>query len=231
MITIYGLMNVSFDCDNAIPVSYIKVNSSEKIAYLTFDDGPTKRVTPKILDILSEYDIQASFFVIGSRAEKYPELIQREYDEGHFIGNHTYSHNNSKIYSSKNSFLEEVQKTDEILAEILEIPNFSCKIFRFPNGSTSPSYHSQKEKCFNYLKEIDYSYIDWNALNNDGIKKYSHYQLMQNLKKTVEGKGSIIVLMHDSGDVNKTYDVLEDSINFLREDGYEFRTLHDFVTQ
>ncbi len=215
-----------------IPVSYITVNTydtTEKIAYLTFDDGPSKRVTPQILDILAEYDINASFFLIGSKAEKYPELVKREYEEGHFIGNHTYSHKNSQIYASKESFLSEIVKTDNIIAKILEIDDFKCGIFRFPNGSKSGQYAYLKQKCFEYLNEIGYNYIDWNALNNDSLKKYSRWELLNNLKKTIKGKNVIIVLMHDSGDVNNTYDVLEDSIKILREEGFEFRTLYDFT--
>ena len=125
--------------------------------------------------------------------------------------------------------MNEIAKTDEIIGEILNIDNFSCKIFRFPNGSAGKAYHYQKEKCFGYLESINYKYIDWNALNNDSIKKYSREQLLSNLKKTVKGKNVVVVLMHDSGDVNKTYDILEDSIKYLRDEGYEFRTLYDFI--
>ena len=71
--------------------------------------------------------------------------------------------------------------------------------------------------------------MDWNALNNDSIRKYSNEQLLKNLKDTVKGKKIVIVLMHDSGDVNKTYDVLEDSIKFLIDEGFEFHTLYDFI--
>ncbi len=217
---------------NVMPVSAITINtynSDKKIAYLTFDDGPSKRVTPEILDILEEYNIKASFFVIGSKAKENPEILKREYEEGHFIGNHTYTHNNGKIYKSKETFLEELEETDKTIEEILEIENFKCKIFRFPNGSVSKAYAYEKKLCFGYLEEIGYKYVDWNALNNDSIRKYSNEQLLKNLKDTVKGKKIVIVLMHDSGDVNKTYDVLEDSIKFLIDEGFEFHTLYDFI--
>ena len=215
-----------------VQVSAIKVdtyNSDRKVAYLTFDDGPSKRVTPKVLDILDKYDIRASFFVIGSKVKEYPEILRQEYEAGHFIGNHTFSHKNGKIYRSKESFLEEIEETDKAIEEALEIENFKCKIFRFPNGSVSKSYAYEKKLCQGYLDEIGYKYIDWNALNNDSIRKYSNEQLLENLKKTVNGKSTVIVLMHDSGDVNKTYDVLEASIKFLIDEGFEFRTLYDFI--
>ena len=226
------ISHTHFYCDKTITVMHITVDAYEpqkKVAYLTFDDGPSNRTTPKILDILEEYDIQASFFLIGCNAEKYPEIVKREYEEGHFIGNHTYSHNNQKIYSSKETFLNEIQMTDNAIKKILGINDFSCKIFRFPNGSAGNAYKLQKKKCFDYLDEIGYKYVDWNALNNDSIKKYSREELLSNLKNTVKGKNTVIILMHDSGDVNKTYDVLEDSIKYLRREGYDFRTLEDFA--
>ena len=83
---------------------FLKINniykSDEKIAYLTFDDGPSKEITPKILDVLKAEDVTATFFVLGSRVELNPSLVQREFNEGHFIANHGYSHKYSQIYSS-----------------------------------------------------------------------------------------------------------------------------------
>ena len=73
-------------------------NQKEKIAYLTFDDGPTLKSTSKILDILNEENVKASFFVIGKHVKEHPELVKRAYEEGHYIANHGYSHNNSKLY-------------------------------------------------------------------------------------------------------------------------------------
>jgi len=199
--------------------------STEKIAYLTFDDGPTSTVTPKILDILKDYQIKATFFLLGSNAEKHPELVKRIYNEGHTIGNHSYSHNNAKLYASKDAFLEEIQKTDKIIGNILGIENYSSHIFRFPNGSTAKAYLQEKQKATEWLDEIGYDYIDWNALNKDSERKYSNQVLIENLKQSAKGKGTLVVLMHDTGDVNKTYDILADSINFLLTEGYTFRPL------
>ncbi len=78
-------------------------HSEEKIAYLTFDDGPSKSVTPLLLDLFKQEDIKVTFFVLGSRAELNPDLIKREYDEGHYIANHGYSHIYGNIYSSVRS--------------------------------------------------------------------------------------------------------------------------------
>ena len=86
----------------------------------------------------------------------------------------------------------------------------------------SKNHYNAKKNATNYLKEIDYTYVDWNALNNDSIKKYSKEQLLSNLKKSSKDKGTLVILMHDTGDVNNTYDVLEDSINYIKSQGYEF---------
>ena len=203
-------------------------SSKEKVAYLTFDDGPTKIATPKILDILKEEDIKATFFVIGYRVEEFPDTVKRAYEEGHFIANHTYSHKNNQLYQSKENFINEIRKTDEIISSVLGF-SYSSHLFRFPNGSTSSSYASNKKKCKEYLKEINYAYVDWNALNNDSIHHYTSSQLLNNLKNSCKNKDSIIVLMHDTTDVSSSYLALKDSICYLKEQGYSFKTFKDLI--
>ena len=90
---------------------------------------------------------------------------------------------------------------------------------------------STKEKVCKKLNDIGYSYIDWNGLNKDSERKYSNKQLLENLKKSTKNKGTLVILMHDTGDVNNTYDVLKESINYLKSQGYEFRNFYDFVSQ
>lgn len=203
--------------------------SNEKIAYLTFDDGPSKVVTPKVLDILKQNNILANFFVVGKHVEEYPELVKQAYEDGHFIANHGYSHNNSKLYKSKQDFINEILETDKEIAKAIGKDSYCSHIFRFPNGSMSKIHYSDKKKAIKYLEEIDYTYIDWNALNNDSMKKYSNSELISNLKSSIKNKGTIVILMHDTGDVNKTYDVLEESINLIKSEGYEFKTFYDLL--
>jgi peptidoglycan/xylan/chitin deacetylase (PgdA/CDA1 family) len=205
-------------------------SNKQKYAYLTFDDGPSNEDTEKILDILDRCNIKATFFLVGKEVKLHPEIVKREYSSGHFIANHGYSHNNSKLYKSKESFINEILSTDSAISSAIGVPNFHSHLFRFPNGSKGGFYSPQKKKCIKYLNEIDYTYVDWNVLNNDSIRKFSNENLMKNLKNTFKFKnGTIVILMHDTGDVNKTYDVLEDSINFFKSQGYEFRTFYDFI--
>lgn len=204
-------------------------SSDEKIAFLTFDDGPTKIATPKILDILKENNIHASFFVIGYRVNEFPDIVKRAYDEGNFIANHGYSHKNSKLYQNKESFINEILDTDNAISSAIGVKNYHSHIFRFPNGSSGNSYSGAKKNCKKYLKEIGYAYVDWNALNNDSIKKYSSYELLNNLKKTCKGKNSLVILMHDTSDVSKSYESLDASIKYLKEEGYTFKTFENFL--
>ena len=197
-----------------------------KIAYLTFDDGPNKSITPKVLDILKEENIKATFFVIGKNVEEHPEIVKRAYEEGHFIANHSYSHNNSVLYKSSDNFIDEIKRTDLAIGKAIGVENYSSHLFRFPNGFMSPQYKSKKENFLLLLSKMDYTYIDWNALNNDSVKKYSSSQLLTNLKQTCKNKNTLIILMHDTKDVSNSSLVLKDSINYLKSQGYEFRNFY-----
>lgn len=200
----------------------------EKIAYLTFDDGPSL-VTPKILDILSKEDVKASFFVIGKYVEARPEIVKRAYEEGHYIANHTYSHNNSILYKSSESFTNEIKKTDIAIGNAIGVDGYSSLIFRFPNGFMSPQYKAKKKEMAKLLSQMNYTYIDWNCLNNDSIKKYTSSQLLNNLKKSSKNKDTLVILMHDTKDVSNSSLVLEDSIEYLKSEGYSFRNFYSIV--
>lgn len=202
------------------------VNQKEKIAYLTFDDGPTLKSTSKILDVLKKENVKATFFVVGKHVKKNPELIKREFQEGHYIANHGYNHDNSKLYKSSESFINEIKSTDKEIGKAIGIDNYSSHVFRFPNGYMSSIYSSKKKEYVKLLSNIDYTYIDWNCLNKDSEKKYSNYELLNNLKQSAKNKGTLVILMHDTSDVNQTDLVLKDSINYLKEQGYIFQNFY-----
>lgn len=201
----------------------------EKIAYLTFDDGPTLKATGKILDILKEEDVKATFFVVGKHVKEHPELAKRAYEEGHYLANHGYNHNNSKLYKSADNFISEIKDTDSEIGKAIGIENYCSHVFRFPNGYMSSHYKAKKKEATKLLSEMNYTYIDWNCLNNDSVKKYSNSQLLKNLKKSAKNKGTLVILMHDTSDVNDTPSILKDSINYLKEQGYEFRNFYDLL--
>lgn len=222
--------NSFFNIDVTVSLNDIE-KSDEKRAYLTFDDGPTTKATGKILDVLKEENVKATFFVVGKHVKEHPELVKREYDEGHYIANHGYNHNNKILYKDMDSFKNEILSTDIEISKALGIDNYCSHIFRFPNGYMSHIYTNQKKEALKVLSNMNYVYVDWNCLNRDSEKKYSNYQLLNNLKKTSKNKGTLIILMHDTADVNKTYNILKDSISYLKSQGYEFRNFYDFVNK
>ena len=220
--------NSFFNIDVSISLNDIE-KSSDKKAYLTFDDGPTTKATGKILDVLKEENVKATFFVVGKHVKEHPELVKREYEEGHYIANHGYNHNNKVLYKDMDSFKNEIVSTDAEISKAIGVQNYCSHIFRFPNGYMSHIYMNQKKDALKVLSDMNYVYVDWNCLNKDSAKKYSNYQLLNNLKKTSKDKGTLIILMHDTAYVNKTYDILKSSISYLKSQGYEFSNFYDFI--
>ena len=205
------------------------VYGTEKIAYLTFDDGPNPNITPKVLDILEEENIKASFFVIGKSVKSYPNIVKRAYDDGHFIANHGYSHDNSLLYKTKENFINEIKKTDIEIGKALDIKNYCSHVFRFPNGLMAPAYKEQKTNALKLLSDLNYSYIDWNCLNKDSEKHYSSRELLENLKASCDGKTTLVILMHDTKDVSNSSEILRESIQFLKNKGYTFKNFYDVI--
>lgn len=200
-----------------------------KRVFLTFDDGPTQEVTPHILDILDKYNIKATFFVLGNRVEMNPDLLKREYESGHYIANHGYSHKYSKIYKSATSVLSEYNKTEKSIQEALGNPNYSSNLFRFPGGSHGGPYEKIKKKARTTLNENGIAYLDWSALTYDAEGADTKKEILSNLKKTINGWDNVVILMHDSADKQITYETLEDVIKYLQGEGYAFKNIYDLI--
>ncbi len=199
-------------CD--APITHI-ANDEKKIA-LTFDDGPDVRYTPEILDILSEYNVKATFFVIGSNCELYPDLVLRELKEGHEIGNHTYSHPRlTKISAGR--LVNEIIETENVLFEICE---YHPKLFRPPEGIYSNTVKR-------VIKRLDYipvvwsvDTLDWKGSSADSIVK----TVMSN------PKSGMIILCHDYISHNGcTPKALRSFIPKLQKQGYEFVTVSELL--
>ena len=120
--------------------------SDKKRVFLTFDDGPSKTVTIPILDLLKQEKIKATFFVLGSRVELYPDIVKREYEEGHYIANHGYSHMYSQIYSSVQSVLDEYNKTNDAVRSAIGVEEYNSHLFRFPGGVPGGRYHHRSHR-------------------------------------------------------------------------------------
>ena len=204
-------------------------NEGEKRAFLTFDDGPSKAVTPFILDTLNQYNIKATFFVLGQNVQYNPDLIRREYNEGHYIANHGYTHEYSKIYASVDAALEEYNFTQQAIRDALNNQLYNSKVFRFPGGSVGGKYHSIKQEAKEYLQKNGIVHLDWNALNEDAAGSYTKEQLLQNTIDTVGSHDSVVILMHDASDKILTYEMLPELIEYLQQQGYEFYNIYDLL--
>ncbi len=200
-----------------------------KRVFLTFDDGPSSNITPLILDLLKENNIKATFFTLGSRVNQNPEIVKREYQEGHYIANHGYSHVYSSIYSSKESLLDEYNKTEDAIRNAIGIPEYSSHLFRFPGGSTGGKYDKVKREYKKILGEQNVFYVDWNCLNEDSSGNRTKEQLVEFIKKYSANKNSVVVLMHDAGDKILTYETLQEVIDYFRENGYEFYNFYNVI--
>lgn len=205
------------------PVRKFDDTTGKKIAYLTFDDGPSENSTPQILDILKKNNINATFFLIGNLAEKHPDMVKREAEEGNKIGIHTYSHDYKILYENPEALMDDINKEQTVIKGILG-EDFETHLFRFPGGSAG------RGTKFNEFKEAvtkdGYTYIDWNALNGDAEKsRPTKDYILERIKKTVYDQPKLVVLMHDSSAKKITADNLQEIIDFLKSKGYEFDTL------
>ena len=205
-------------------------NNGEKVVFLTFDDGTSKTNTPKVLDILKQEGVKATFFLTGQNIEyggdEAKELVKREFNEGHAIANHSYSHDVKKLYPGRTldmeAFKEDFEKNDKLLKDILG-KYFSTRVIRCPGG-----YMSWKgmEELDNYLEENNMVSIDWTSINADAEgRKKSSTELIDYAIKTSRGKEMVVLLMHDTYGKEETVKALPNIIKYFKDNGYEFRTL------
>lgn len=201
--------------------------SDEKQVYLTFDDGPSKTITPQILNILREQDVKATFFVLGARVELYPDILKQVYEEGHYIANHGYSHEYSRIYESKDTTFQEYVQCENSIKTALGNPDYNTFLFRFPGGSSGGHYASIKAEARELFSSYNVAYTNWNCLTGDAAGKKTKEDCIQEFLSTKGNQNSLIVLMHDAGDKQYTADALPDIIQYLKNEGYTFKTFAD----
>ena len=198
-----------------------------KVAYITIDDGPTRDITPGMLDVLKEQGVPATFFVLPKN--DVDDLYMRIIDEGHEIGNHSYSHIYSRLYQPGRL---EVFKDDVLQAYEFMLTNFGYETtsFRFPGGSMgrSASIIGPRQAL---LDELGYRYFNWHIDSGDArsdIPDRSAAALTRNVLENTRGRDRIIILMHDSGGKASTLAALPRIIEGLREQGYTFDVLRNY---
>ena len=204
-------------------------SSDSKRAFLTFDDGPSNN-TNKILDILNEKEVKATFFVLGSNVEQKPEVVKRMYEEGHFIANHGYSHIYENIYQSPQTVLDEYNRCNQLVRDAIGEQEYDSHLFRFPGGFVGGKYADIKNQANELLLHNNIAHIDWNALNGDSETKNPTIEFeMQRIQETVGDKKSVIILMHDSEAKKVTVDALPQIIDYLVGQGYEFKNFYEIL--
>jgi len=200
------------------------------IIYLTFDDGPSS-LTTEYLDILAEKNVQATFFVNGfsENNELKVSAVKREYEEGHTVALHGYSHVYADIYTS----IEVLTDNFDSLKELIDgITGGDSKFIRFPGGSSN-TVSKKYCKCImtkavQMAEEQGYIYFDWNVDSDDaGSSATSADSILQNVIDGVRPGRSNVILMHDSVGHTATLEALPNIIDELRTAGYEFRAITD----
>ena len=196
-----------------------KTETQDKIVALTFDDGPNGKLTEKILSILKEYDIKATFFVIGERAARQPELIKKIIQEGHVIGNHSYSH--SRFPKLIPSEVEKELKTTSDL--IFKITGKYPILFRPPYGYCSIQIANQ-------IKEMGYKIITWSAMTNDWSSRVTSGEVAKDILRRVT-PGGIIGLHDGAHNENRSplIKALPKIIESLKARGYRFLTVPELL--
>ena len=209
-------------------VSHI-YNSDYRRVFLTFDDGPSKSVTIPILDILKQNNVKATFFVLGSDAERYPEIVKRAYQEGHYIANHSFTHVYSNIYSSPQAVLDEYNRTEIAIKNAIGDQTYNSRVFRFPGGTSGGKYANIKAEAVNLLNQNNVAHLDWNALTADAAGLDNVNDMMNYVETTMGNKNSVVILMHDIGTKKSTYELLPQLIQALKEKGYVFENIYDIL--
>jgi len=180
--------------------------------YLTFDDGPSAN-TDRILDILAQYGVKATFFVVCKNG--YTEQYQRIVEEGHALGMHSYSHRYSEIYASLDAYKEDLTKLHDFL---YELTGEDCKIVRFPGGSSNTISKVNMQELIRYLNQENMVYFDWNVSSGDasGENKDAN-QIARNVLDQIDKYNNVVILFHDATGKSTTVDALSEIIEKILE--------------
>lgn len=197
------------------------VTVREKVVALTFDDGPDPLRTPVLLDILRMHQTQATFFVVGSKAQKHPEIIRRMARDGHEIGNHSYSHRNFN-HLNKWQILEEVRRTNQI---ITELSGQQPDLFRPPGG-----YLSYEMVDLTVKEGMLVAYWTWQQDSKDWRRGKPAPTIAAHIVEHIR-PGQIIIL-HDAGDNGlQTARAVDIFLADLKQEGYRFVSMGELISR
>lgn len=193
-----------------------KPQSYEKTVYLTFDDGPSSN-TDRILDILKEYDVKATFFVVGKTDQASLSAYRRIVEEGHTLGMHSYSHRYGEIYQSREAFTGDLTRLQEYLYQVTGVWS---RYYRFPGGSSNTVSRTDMGELIKWLKDNGITYYDWNVASGDAVSgPVSRQEIVNNCVSHIGEENEYIILMHDAAEKDSTVEALPEIIEQLSRQG------------
>lgn len=188
------------------PKALWRINPTERVVYLTFDDGPIPEVTPWVLEILRNYGVKATFFMVGDNVRKYPEVFEMVKSDGHRLGNHTFNHLGGIKHSTKDYVLN-IHKANAYI---------HSDLFRPPHGWL-------RHRQYYFLKR-HYKLVMWDLVTRDYSKRLNADDVFENVRRYAR-PGSIITFHDSLRSVPKLWSALPRSIEWLLAEGYEFRVI------
>lgn len=190
--------------------------AQQREVYLTFDDGPSTVVTSRVLDVLKEEDVKATFFIVSDRVDGREEVLKRIASEGHTLGVHSATHDYGSIYRSDESLLRDIATC---AGRITRLTGIHPTVYRFPGGGLSNYAHKKA-----LVEAQGYRVVGWNAVCGDEeIRNASSQTLFEKAVETSLGKRPVVLLLHDSATHKATAEALPKIIAYFRENGYVFR--------
>ena len=215
LLSSFIVASASESLDQDVDIYYKNENAYMKIA-LTFDDGPHPRYTPQILDVLDQYGIKATFFVVGVNAKNYPDTLSSVIKGGHEIANHTYSHPHVSCLNTE-TLKDEVEHCE---STIYGLTDNKTKLFRPPEGMIDADVRA-------VLRSLDYKVILWDIDTRDWAHE-SPEKIAENVISNVTSGD--IILMHDYVSHNSpTIDAIKLFIPILIEKGYKFVVVSELI--
>ena len=182
-----------------------KKRSFKKEVWLTFDDGPDETITVFLLELLQKLQVKATFFLVGQQIQKFPELVKKITEEGHVIGNHTFTHKNGWLTSNKKYYLD-IDKAQKLM---------HTQIFRPPYGKLGPLQLRKIKKKFKIIM--------WDVFSWDFKQDIKSETIYSNVIDNIED-GSIIVFHNNMKSYKNLKGILEKILVKLIKDGYSFST-------
>lgn len=181
--------------------------------YLTFDSSPGEN-TDKILDVLQQYDVKATFFVSGDKSDEAKKVYKRIVDEGHTLGMHSYSNQYSTIYASIEDFEKDYDKISNYLKKVTGTQSL---YYRFPGGSSNQISNVNMAEFVHVLNEKNISYYDWNVSAGDASGDYTVDDIVTNVTEGIANYKTSIVLLHDGEDKSTTAEAIGPLIEALQK--------------